>query len=123
MANAALLTASQVAADLQVFPDRMQDNLSAEGDLLMAEAYLMKLASAIGRGEAHKLVYDAVLAARRQHEPLIAVLRRSAPAGAQAVLVTDLRPQDYVGDPARVIAEAVSTWRTGGDGRPGQAPP
>jgi 3-carboxy-cis,cis-muconate cycloisomerase len=123
MASAALLTASRVAADLQVFPDRMHANLSAEGDLLMAEAYMMKLAPVIGRGNAHKLVYDAVLAARREREPLVAVLRRSAPAGAQAVLASDLRPQDYLGDPARVIAEAISAWRTEGSGRPGRAPP
>jgi 3-carboxy-cis,cis-muconate cycloisomerase len=101
-----------VAAGLQVFPERMRANLTADGELLMAEAYMMKLAPVLGRGEAHELVYDAVVTARRQDEPLIAVLRREAPAGARAALEAELRPEDYVGDPARAIAEAVREWRS-----------
>lgn len=112
LTNSALLTASQVAAGLQVFPERMRANLTADGELLMAEAYMMKLAPVLGRGEAHELVYDAVVTARRQDEPLIAVLRREAPAGARAALEAELRPEDYVGDPARAIAEAVREWRS-----------
>ncbi len=114
LANSALLTAAHVAAGLQVFPDRMRANLTADGDLLMAEAYMMKLAPVLGRGDAHELVYNAAVEARQRHERLIAVLRRTAPAAALVALDSELSPADYVGDPGRVVANAVGDWRAAG---------
>jgi 3-carboxy-cis,cis-muconate cycloisomerase len=114
LANSALLTAAHVAAGLRIFPERMRANLTAEGDLLMAEAYMMKLAPVLGRGGAHELVYDAVVEARQRQELLIGVLRRAAPAAALNVLAAELRPEDYLGDPVAAIASAVRDWRAGG---------
>jgi 3-carboxy-cis,cis-muconate cycloisomerase len=114
LTNSALLAVVQVAAGLQIFPERMRANLTADGDLLMAEAYMMRLAPVLGRGVAHELVYDAVGEARQRHELLITVLRRSAPAAALHALASELRPEDYLGDPARAIASAVRDWRAGG---------
>jgi 3-carboxy-cis,cis-muconate cycloisomerase len=117
LANAALATAAQVAAGLQVFPDRMLVNLGAECDLLMAEAYMMRLAPLVGRSKAHELVYDAVSRARQLDETLLAALRAIAPAAAAPVLAAELQPADYLGDPLATIASANSSWRSGGAGR------
>jgi 3-carboxy-cis,cis-muconate cycloisomerase len=113
LTNAALRTVAQVAAGLQLFPDRMLANLGAEGDLLMAEAYMMRLAPLVGRSQAHELVYDAVSRARQQGETLLAVLRAIAPSAAAPALAAELVPADYLGDPLAAIASANSEWRSG----------
>jgi adenylosuccinate lyase len=44
---------------LQVFPERMRENLDLSGGLIMAEALMLELAKRIGRQRAHDAVYDA----------------------------------------------------------------
>jgi len=44
---------------LQVFPDRMRQNLDVSGGLIMAEALMLELGKRIGRQRAHDTVYDA----------------------------------------------------------------
>ncbi|HKX05697.1 MAG TPA: adenylosuccinate lyase family protein [Methylomirabilota bacterium] len=47
---------------LQVFPDRMRENLDLSGGLIMAEALMLELGRQIGRQRAHDAVYDAAQA-------------------------------------------------------------
>ena len=47
---------------LQVFPERMRENLDLSGGLIMAEALMLELGRQIGRQRAHDAVYDAAQA-------------------------------------------------------------
>src|SRR5947199_5920791 len=54
---------------LQVFPDRMRENLNLSGGLIMAEALMLELGKQIGRQRAHDAVYEAAQAAVTQSRP------------------------------------------------------
>jgi adenylosuccinate lyase len=54
---------------LQVFPDRMRENLDRSGGLIMAEALMLELGKQIGRQRAHDAVYEAAQAAVTQSRP------------------------------------------------------
>jgi 3-carboxy-cis,cis-muconate cycloisomerase len=54
---------------LQVFPDRMRENLDLSGGLIMAEALMLELGKRIGRQRAHDAVYDAAQASVTQARP------------------------------------------------------
>jgi adenylosuccinate lyase len=47
---------------LQVFPERMRQNLDLSGGLIMAEALMLELGKQIGRQRAHDAVYEAAQA-------------------------------------------------------------
>jgi 3-carboxy-cis,cis-muconate cycloisomerase len=48
-----------LADGLQLFPDRMRQNLDLSGGLIMAEPLMLELAKQIGRQHAHDVIYDA----------------------------------------------------------------
>ena len=54
---------------LQVFPERMRENLDLSGGLIMAEALMLELGRQIGRQRAHDAVYDAAQAAATGSRP------------------------------------------------------
>ena len=54
---------------LQVFPDRMRENLDLSGGLIMAEALMLELGKRIGRQRAHDAVYEAAQASATQDRP------------------------------------------------------
>jgi adenylosuccinate lyase len=54
---------------LQVFPERMRENLDLSGGLIMAEALMLELGKQIGRQRAHDAVYDAAQATVTQSRP------------------------------------------------------
>lgn len=47
---------------IQLFPERMRQNLDLSGGLIMAEALMLELGQTIGRQRAHDAVYDAAQA-------------------------------------------------------------
>ena len=51
-----------LATGLQLFPQRMRQNLELSGGLIMAEALMLDLGKAIGRQHAHDAVYEAAQA-------------------------------------------------------------
>ena len=59
LTHGALLHARAVAEGLVVDAGRMRHNLELSGGLIMAEAVMMGLAPALGRGEAHHVVQHA----------------------------------------------------------------
>lgn len=111
----ALRTAAEVAVGLRVKPERMRANLAADQGLVMAEAYMMRLAGTLGRERAHDLVYAAAQTARREQVPLEEALRREAGAWLEAAAGGELpiRPETYVGDPDAVCDEALRRWGAG----------
>src|SRR5712692_8625844 len=54
---------------LQVFPQRMRQNLDLSGGLIMAEALMLELGKQIGRQRAHDAVYEAAQASVTQSRP------------------------------------------------------
>jgi 3-carboxy-cis,cis-muconate cycloisomerase len=110
LSSAALLTVGSITEGLRIFPDRMRENLKADGGLVMAEAYMMRLAPTIGRDEAHELVYTAAHRSRETREPLIDVLRAISPEHVRNLL-EEIGPDTYLGEPEVTIAAALGAWR------------
>src|SRR3989454_1761899 len=82
---------------LQVFPERMRQNLDLSGGLIMAEALMLELGKQIGRQRAHDAVYDAAQATVTQSRPFRELLAEDPHVSAR--LTT---PQvDALLDPAR----------------------
>jgi 3-carboxy-cis,cis-muconate cycloisomerase len=110
---------------LQVFPDRMRENLDLSGGLIMAEALMLELAKQIGRQRAHDAVYEAAQAAVTQSRPFRETLAEDphVSAGLSASQVEALLdPARYTGlcrqfaergaATARDIAAAIQRRRT-----------
>ncbi|MEV4752123.1 adenylosuccinate lyase family protein [Streptosporangium sp. NPDC049248] len=113
LAAGALATAAEVARGLQVFPEAMRSNLGAEGGLIMAEAYMMRLAPALGREQAHDLVYKAAHEARAHGRALAETLREVAAPGELASLgPLPMPPESYLGDAETICVTALAAWRT-----------
>jgi 3-carboxy-cis,cis-muconate cycloisomerase len=109
-------TAASIAEGLRVFPDAMRRNLGADGGLVMAEAYMMRLAPRLGRERAHELVYEAAQRCRENGGALGDVLRDLLPGDAAAGIAGGLAPESYVGQPEDTVNAALAMWR-GGEGQ------
>ena len=64
---------------LQVFPERMRENLDLSGGLIMAEALMLELGKQIGRQRAHDAVYEAAQASVTQSRPVPRDAGRGSP--------------------------------------------
>lgn len=98
----------EIASGLQVFPEAMRRNLAGEG-YVVAEAYMMHLAGALGRERAHDLVYAAVREAREHGEPLEVVLKRLVD-GRELIPIA---PDAYLGAPDLTCDAALRAWTDG----------
>ena len=76
LAHGALAQALTIAEGLVVDADRMRRNLNSTGGLIVAEAVMMGLAPALGRGEAHHVVNHACDVALAEGIPLAEALLR-----------------------------------------------
>ncbi|WP_237107611.1 adenylosuccinate lyase family protein [Nonomuraea sp. MG754425] len=111
LAAGALATAAEVTAGLRVYPEAMRANLDAEGGLIMAEAYMMRLAPALGRERAHDLVYRAAHAAREGGRALAdALLEVAGPGDLDSLGPLPIPPESYIGDAEAVCAAALDAW-------------
>jgi len=111
-AASAVALAAEIVRDLRVFEDVMRANLDADGGLVLAEAYMFKLAPQLGREQAHDVVYDAARAARRQGKTLraaVADIAATDPAVAAATK-TPIVPEQYLGDTDRICDAALTQW-------------
>jgi adenylosuccinate lyase len=85
---------------LQVFPDRMRQNLDLSGGLIMSETLMLELAKHIGRQHAHDAIYEAVEEAFSSGEAFDAILRRRPEVAGQLdaeTINTLLDPVSYTG--------------------------
>jgi 3-carboxy-cis,cis-muconate cycloisomerase len=98
----ALRQAKFALAGLVVDSDRMRHNLGISKGLIVAEAVMMGLAPAIGRQQAHDLVYDACRAVNEQGGTLAEALA-AMPAVLQHV---DRATIDRLTDPANYLGLA-----------------
>jgi len=67
-----------IMTGLQVFPQRMRQNLDLSGGMIMAEALMLELGRQIGRQHAHDAVYDAAQASVTQNRPFRELLAENA---------------------------------------------
>jgi 3-carboxy-cis,cis-muconate cycloisomerase len=72
--GSAAASMAEVAEGLSVDPTRMRQNIANTKGLIFAERAMMLLAAELGRGEAHKLLEDALQKAAAQNKDLSAVL-------------------------------------------------
>jgi 3-carboxy-cis,cis-muconate cycloisomerase len=110
----ALARTGELMSGLNVVRQRMSENIQAAGDLLMAEALMLRLAPALGRDEAHEVVYKACELARHDHIPLGQATRIVAQeAGLDDLSMVDaqLTPETYVGEAPYVVGYAIEAWR------------
>lgn len=113
LAAGALARATDIAAGLQVDMRAMADNLRSNGGLIMAEAYMMRLAPALGRERAHDVVTRASGRVRRENLTLANALRMELKEdGEETTLDLNIEPGDYVGTPELACGQAVRDWRT-----------
>ncbi|HWG02118.1 MAG TPA: lyase family protein [Trebonia sp.] len=112
LAAGSLATARSIAEGLQVFPAAMRRNLSADGGLVMAEAYMMRLAPHLGRERAHDVVYGAARKTRENGEALGDVLAGLLADETAASIRGELAPEDYIGHPEKAVSAAAALWRS-----------
>ncbi|GAC1309460.1 MAG: adenylosuccinate lyase [Vulcanimicrobiaceae bacterium] len=62
-ADKALALLDELVSNLDVFPERMRSNLEATRGFVLSERVMLALACRIGKRSAHRLVYDATMAA------------------------------------------------------------
>jgi 3-carboxy-cis,cis-muconate cycloisomerase len=112
LAAGSLATACSIAEGLQVFPAVMRRNLGADGGLVMAEAYMMRLAPHLGRERAHDVVYEAARKTRENGETLGEVLAGLLAGDAAASIRDELAPEEYIGRPEEAVRAAAALWRS-----------
>ncbi len=109
----ALAGARRVVAGLDVFPERMRENLAGQGNSIMAESVMMALAGVVGRAEAHALVSEAASIARSGGLPLQAALEQALePETLAAIGPLDdvLDPSSYLGETDEIVTAALAGW-------------
>nr|WP_269329889.1 adenylosuccinate lyase family protein [Kineosporia babensis] len=108
-----LRSVAAIASGLRVFPERMRQNLNADGGRLMSEAYMISLAGKLGRDKAHEVVYAAVRTSREQGLPLREAVKSAAGEAIWSVVEPRLpEPEDYIGAAPQACAAAVEAWRS-----------
>jgi 3-carboxy-cis,cis-muconate cycloisomerase len=110
LAGGALDCSLQVVRGLEVDEAAMRRNLDATRGLIMAEAAMMRLAPALGRDAAHRLVHEACRAAARTGVPLadaLAAVPEVAGVLTPAQIAAAMAPEAHLGvaeDMARAVA-------------------
>jgi 3-carboxy-cis,cis-muconate cycloisomerase len=110
LAASCLTVAAGVAQTLQVFPEAMRANLEQDGGFILAEAYMMALAPAIGREAAHDLIYEAVQQARQARRTLydqLSSMDHKALSG-----IRRITPDEYLGEAPEICDAALAEWRS-----------
>jgi len=96
---------------LEVDTQRMRQNLDSTGGLIVAEAVMMGLAPALGRNEAHDVVYAACRVALEQKRTLADVLKAND-AVTRLVSLTQIdamcEPTNYLGCAAQMVDKALA---------------
>jgi 3-carboxy-cis,cis-muconate cycloisomerase len=108
---AGLRRSVEIIARLKVNTSAIAKNLTADGGMLMAEAYMMALAPALGRQRAHDVVYDACRRVREEDGLGLDAAVRAA--GGPDAAIGDLPvPGGYVGCAGSVCDAALRAWQT-----------
>jgi 3-carboxy-cis,cis-muconate cycloisomerase len=117
LTSGALKHAINVTKNLQVDEQQMRENIARENDVILAEAAVFALTSAMPRTEAEECVKRAIAMALSQHRPLIEVVREitasKLPEGSLDWEALG-RPENYLGEAGKLIDALVErakrTW-------------
>jgi 3-carboxy-cis,cis-muconate cycloisomerase len=104
----------EVLRGLRLNPERMRANLDLGGGLIMAEAVMLNLGTAIGRQHAHDVVYDAAQAAFVEGRPFAELLAADPRVSAhlsRAAIAALLDPTAYTGLCAEMARDAAERAR------------
>jgi 3-carboxy-cis,cis-muconate cycloisomerase len=113
LAGSALDEAIVIAGGMRVNPERMEENLTVDGGLIMAEAQMIQLAQQLGREDAHDLLYEASTLAREKGVVLAVALKEVAASAGKSDLLPErlVSPADYLGEAGHIVDSAVAAWR------------
>jgi adenylosuccinate lyase/3-carboxy-cis,cis-muconate cycloisomerase len=102
-------TLARLAEGLTVDAEAMRANLGLTRGLIASEAAMMRLTGAMGRHEAHRLLYDAAQRAQSEGTTLAQTLRErlAGRKGADEVLAA-LDPVTYLGESVALTTETVA---------------
>jgi 3-carboxy-cis,cis-muconate cycloisomerase len=99
---------------LEVDPQRMRQNLDSTGGLIVAEAVMMGLAPALGRNEAHDVVYAACRTAL-EHKRTLAEVLKADPVVTKLVSLAQIdalcEPGNYLGCAPQMVDKALAAPR------------
>jgi 3-carboxy-cis,cis-muconate cycloisomerase len=113
LAASALRTTGHIVDGLRVDREAMRRNVVDGVGLLMAEAYMMRVAELLGRERAHDLVYEAAREARTTRIDLEEALRQVGARHGEPVLLRlqPIAPEEYLGEAQRICDVALRDWR------------
>jgi 3-carboxy-cis,cis-muconate cycloisomerase len=113
LVGAAAHHAANLMEHLQVYPERMRQNLEITHGLIYSEAVAFRLAGKIGKAAAHELLKTATVGAQESHKDLADVLA-SDPRITKHVNGDELKrlfdPQQYLGSTQEVIDAILSCY-------------
>jgi len=102
---------NKVFQNLQVYPERMRENLENSKGLPMAEAVMTKLVEkGIGRGDAHELVRTCSLKAVSDNKNLLSVLLENPKITKllkKKELEETMNPRNYLGVSDKIVDRVV----------------
>jgi 3-carboxy-cis,cis-muconate cycloisomerase len=111
LTSGALAQASGMLSGLEVYPDRMRENLAFSRGLIVAEAVMMELAPITGRQAAHDLVYAACRRAIDSGQSLFDALSRMqevvVPLGTERLRELT-EPSNYLGLAPQMVDRALA---------------
>ncbi len=102
---------NKVFKSLQVYPERMRENLENSKGLPMAEAVMTRLVEkGMGRGDAHELVRTCSLKAAGENKQLLTVLLENPKVGKllkKKELEEVMNPRNYLGVSDKIVDQVV----------------
>ncbi len=110
--SSALNLASELVRTLAVYPERMRENLGADGGLIMSESVMITLAAHLGRERAHDVVYQLARESREDGTAFVTVLDRWLKAQPDLPEIRVAADETSVGHAVEACEAAVSAWRT-----------
>lgn len=109
--SSALRLAHDLVTTLAVYPDRMRENLAADGGLIMSESVMMTLAANLGRELAHDTVYQLARESREEGIAFGTVLERWIQAQPDLSTINVTADETSVGHAVEACEAAISAWQ------------
>lgn len=110
--SSALHLAHDLVTTLAVYPERMRENLAADGGLIMSESVMITLAAHLGREQAHDVVYQLARESRLEGTAFAAVLERWLKSHPDLPAIHVAADETSVGHAVEACEAALTAWRT-----------
>lgn len=107
----ALSIAAELIEGLEINVNKMRENINLQNGSIMAEAYMIELAKAVGRESAHDLLHDASKMSANEDISINESLIRIDPKIEQYFSKWPLEPSDYIGNAEEVCSHVVVQWK------------